>query len=176
MNNEFFEEKYSLYSNLIFKLAMTYLCNKSDAEDITQEVFVKLLVNPPKFESLQHERHWIIRVTINLCKNHLGTFWNKKIRPIEEASNLTENYPNNEITEMLFKLAPKYRIVLYMYYYEGYKMEEIAKILNISLSSVKMRMKRGREKLKLDLEVISCDQKGISPCNRWISNRRKFKR
>lgn len=164
MDNTLFEEKYSLYSNLIFKLSMTYLANKSDAEDVTQEVFIKLFTNKTPFDTLEHEKYWIIRVTINACKNHLRTFWNKNTTYLED--NLEEVEKNTEddysyIQELLFSLNEKYRVVLYLYYYEGYSIEEIAKILKITQSGVKMRLKRGREKLKLDLEAEDYEKKRI---------------
>lgn len=167
MDNELFEQKYSLYSNLIFKLSMTYLGNQSDAEDITQDVFIKLFTNAPQFESPQHERYWIIRVTINACKNHLSTFWNRNTVSMDTIQDMPIEENHSELTDMLYNLPPKYRLVLYLYYYEDYSIEEISTALKIGKSAVKMRLKRGREKLKLDLEEESdYGQKEFYTCNR----------
>lgn len=167
MDDKLFDEKYSLYSNLIFKLSMTYLGNKSDAEDIVQEVFIKLFTNTESFKTPEHERFWIIRVTINMCKNHLGTFWHKNIVPldsIQEQSEYTEY--NNDILDMLYSLPTNYRVALYLFYYENYSIEEISKILKVSKSAVKMRLKRGKEKLKLDLEENGYAKERFYPCDR----------
>lgn len=167
MDNQLFDEKYSLYSDLIFKLSMTYLGNKSDAEDITQDVFVKLFTTNQTFETPQHERYWIIRVTINACKNHLSTFWNKNTVGMETIQDTPQNDNYNEVNELLKNLPPKYKVVLYLYYYEDYSIEEISTVLKIGKSAVKMRLKRGREKLKIDLEEESdYGQKEFYPCNR----------
>ena len=167
MDNQLFDEKYSLYSDLIFKLSMTYLGNKSDAEDVTQDVFVKLFTTNQEFETPQHERYWIIRVTINACKNHLGTFWNKNTVGMDTIQDMPIDDATSNVTELLYNLPPKYRIVLYLHYYEGYSIEEISATLKVSKSAVKMRLKRGREKLKLDLEEESdYEQKELYPCNR----------
>ncbi len=170
MDNRLFEEKYSTYSDLVFKLSMTYLGNQSDAEDITQDVFVKLFTNAPQFESPQHERYWIIRVTINACKNHLGTFWNRNTVGIETIQEMPYTDDNtNIVTEKLYNLQPKYRVVLYLYYYEGYSIDEIATALKLSRSAIKMRLKRGREKLKLDLqEDTDYGKEGLYSCNRQL--------
>lgn len=167
MDNQLFDEKYSLYSDLIFKLSMTYLGNRFDAEDITQDVFVKLFTTNQKFETPQHERYWIIRVTINACKNHLSTFWNKNTTGMEDIHDTLQNDDYNEVTELLKNLPPKYKAVLYLYYYENYSIDELSTALKISKSAIKMRLKRGREKLKLDLEEESdYGKKEFYPCNR----------
>ncbi|MDO5559323.1 MAG: sigma-70 family RNA polymerase sigma factor [Oscillospiraceae bacterium] len=166
MNNALFEEKYNLYSSLIYKLAMTYLGSVHDAEDITQEVFTKLFIRTKEFENDEHERYWVIRVTVNMCKNNLKTFWKRYILPIEEAADKTDSLHNDDTVKMLMSLKPKYRIVLYMFYYEGYSIKETADILSISESCVKMRLKRGKEKLKLNIEEENYGQEGVYSCNR----------
>lgn len=166
MDDKLFDEKYSLYSKLIYKLSMTYLGNKSDAEDIVQEVFIKLFTTKEQFETCQHERYWIIRVTINMCKNHLGTFWNRNIVSIDTIPEISQDIENNDILEMLYQLPTNYRVALYLFYYEDYSIEEIAKILKVSKSAIKMRLKRGREKLKLNLEAEGYERERFYPCNR----------
>lgn len=152
MDEALFEEKYSQYSDLVYRLSMSYLCNQSDAEDVTQDVFVKLFTNAPRFETPQHERYWIIRVTVNACKNHLGTFWNRNTVGMDALQDTPCDVVHSDVMEALRRLPPKYRAVLYLYYYEGYSVEEVATALRLGTSAVKMRLKRGREKLKLDLE------------------------
>lgn len=150
--NETFSEKYDLYGKTIFKIAMTYLGNKSDAEDVMQEVFIKLLYHAPEFKSKDYEKYWIIRTTSNICKNMLKSFWHKNTDNLEGVSEYFSGQYETNIAELLFQLEPKYRIVLYLMYYEGYSIKEIADMLSVSQSAVKMRLKRGREMLKLDIE------------------------
>ncbi len=147
-----FSQKYDEYSSMIFKIAMNYLCNKSDSEDVMQEVFIKLLYNAPKFISKEHEKRWIICITSNICKNMLKSFRRKNCQSLDDLSSyLTVPFQQNSC-ELLLSLKPKYRIVLYLRYYENYSVEEISQMLSVSQSAVKMRLKRGRDKLKLDIE------------------------
>lgn len=155
MDNKLFEEKYSTYSDLVFKLSMTYLGNVSDAEDVTQDIFVKLFTNAPQFETPQHERYWIIRVTINACKNYLKTFWNRNTVGMEVLEDMPTTDDNTHtVTEKLYNLPPKYRVVLYLYYYEDYSIGEVAETLGCPQSTVKTRLRRGKARLKVQLEDI----------------------
>lgn len=149
---ENFSHKYDTYSSMIFKIAMTYMGNTTDAEDVMQEVFMRLLYKSPKFKDTEHEKRWIIRTTSNVCKDILKRFDRKFSINIDDVSKYLSvpfEYSNAEI---LFSLKPEYRMALYLRYYDNYSVEEIAKILSISVSAVKMRIKRGRDKLKLDIE------------------------
>jgi len=156
---EEFNEKYERYSNMIFKICILNLKNIADAEDVTQEVFLKLMSQTNKeFVDADHEKCWIIRVTINLCKDKLKSFWNKNRNNIEDYQDLySENlfevdYHDLEILQKIIKLPLKYKKVIHLYYYEGYSVKEISEILNCGESTIKMRMKRGREILKIEME------------------------
>lgn len=149
---EEFSAKYDTYSRTIFKIAMTYLANKSDAEDVMQEVFIKLLYNSPEFQNSDYEKYWIIRTTSNICKNMLKSFRHKNTENIEDFTEYLSEPAQTNIAELLLELNPKYRIVIYLMYYEGYSVKEISEMLSITQSAVKMRLKRGRELLKLDIE------------------------
>lgn len=149
---EDFSQKYDRYGSMIFKIAMTYMGNTADAEDVMQEVFMRLLYKSPEFNDIEHEKRWIIRTAGNVCKDILKRFDRRFSLDIEDVSRYLSvpfEYSNAEI---LFSLKPEYRIVLYLRYYDNYSVEEIADILSISVSAVKMRLKRGRDKLKLDIE------------------------
>lgn len=149
---EDFSQKYDTYSSMIFKIAMTYMGNTADAEDVMQEVFMRLLYKSPKFKDTEYEKRWIIRTTSNVCKDILKRFDRKLSLNIEDVIGYLSvpfEYSNAEI---LFSLKPEYRMVLYLRYYDNYSVEEISDILSISVSAVKMRLKRGRDKLKLDIE------------------------
>ena len=156
---EEFNEKYERYSNMIFKICILNLKNIADAEDVTQEVFLKLMCQTnTEFVDADHEKCWIIRVTINLCKDRIKSFWNKNKNNIEDyqelySENLFEvDYHDLEILQKIMKLPVKYKDVIHLYYYEGYSIKEISKILNYGESTIKMRMKRGREALKMEME------------------------
>ena len=156
---EQFNEKYERYSNMIFKICILNLKNIADAEDVTQEVFLKLMCQAnTEFVDADHEKCWIIRVTINLCKDRYKSFWNKNKNNIDDyqelcSDNLLEvDYHDLEILQKIMELPIKYKDVIHLYYYEGYSVKEISKILNCGESTIKMRMKRGRELLKMEME------------------------
>ena len=118
---------------------------------MTQEAFVKLLYKAPSFADAGHERRWLLRVTANLCRDQLRGFWRKR------AVALEGDYPIRDletfgVAEAIVALPEKYKAVLHLHYYEGYSVAEIGEILKLSQSAVKMRLSRGRELLKLEME------------------------
>ena len=133
--------------NKLFRTAIAITGNKSDAEDIVQDAFVKLLDKKPDFESQDHETAWLMRVTINLCKNYLKSYWRKKTVPILE-SYLAKSEEDKQIIEIISSLPVKYRTVIHLFYYEGYSTKEIAEITNQKESTVREQMTRARRKLK----------------------------
>lgn len=145
-------EKYDKYKHMLFQIAMPYLGNKYDCEDVIQEAFIRLCYYAPAFEAEENEKRWLIRITINLCKNHLKNFWNKKKVPIEGLEEYFSQEAEEEIMSDIIGLPLKYKSIILLHYIEGYKVSEIAKILSLSESAVKMRLKRGRELLKIELE------------------------
>lgn len=151
MSAQIFDEKYALYKTTLFRIAYTYLKNSEDCEDILQEVFIRLLTHSEEFESLEYEKHWLIRVTVNLCKNQLRSFWNRKRASLEEVSEFTEDSYDFEIMQLILNLPEKYKAVIYLYYMEDYKCREIAEILQLKESAVKMRLQKGRQLLKIQL-------------------------
>jgi RNA polymerase sigma-70 factor (ECF subfamily) len=154
-SEDIFTEKYKKYADMLFKLAMTYFYNRHDAEDILQETFIKLIYKAPGFIDSEHEKRWLIRITINGCKDRLKNYYSKNTVPIEETELSTDDETDNEdkyLYESIKKLPSKIHIVIYLFYYAGYDVNEISKILKIGKSAVKMRLKRGREMLKLEME------------------------
>lgn len=152
MNTSEFEEKYKQYKAIIYRIAFTYLKNNEECEDAMQEVFLKLLLSAPSFESSEHEKRWLIRVTVNYCKNNLKLFWNSRRGAMEEIQQLPADSEEKLILEEILNLPEKFKIVIYLYYVEGYKCAEIAEILDLRESAVKMRLKKGRELLKIEWE------------------------
>ncbi len=127
----------------VVRLAFSYVKSQEDSMDIAQNVFLKLISsNAVLFPG--SEKSWLLTVTANECRNHL-----KKYRPAEELSeSIPADEKDREVWYLLDTLSPDNRAVIQLYYYDGYSVEEIAKILHISRSGVSMRLSRARKKLK----------------------------
>ena len=144
-------ERYiDMYRKSVLGTALCYVRNTSDAEDILQEAFIKLYTYKGRFDSAEHVKAWLLRCTINLCKSLLRSYWYKFSEPLEAAETRVHCDEHNDgtVTEALRKINGKNRIVLYMYYYEGYSADEIAKITHSTVNSVMLRLSRGRRQLK----------------------------
>lgn len=141
------------YADTILRLSYTYLKNTQDAQDICQTVFLKLLTTPKHFQSAEHERAYIMRMTANACKDVLKSASRKKICSLDTAVDIAApQEPFGEVLSAVDRLPQKYRTVIYLFYYEGYTAPEIAKILGIPTATVHTRLARGRAKLKPYLE------------------------
>lgn len=150
--NEGFPLKYSLYGSMLFKIAMIHLGNKSDAEEAVQEAFIKLLYKAPAFVGSDHEKAWMIRVLVNICKNMTGSPWSKRVVRMEEVKAYCDSAADAELLESVLRLPFKYKAVIHLFYYEDYPVKQIAEALRISESAVKMRLQRGREMLRMEME------------------------
>lgn len=139
------------YADMVYRIALHNLKNTSDAEDIFQEVCLTLLTkNAPLFDDV-HIKRWLIRVTINKCKNFSKSLWQSKTETLDlsrEDSRETENL----IPELVYSLPQKYRNIVYLYYYEEYTVAEIAEILGENKNTVNSKLQRARKKLKEILE------------------------
>ena len=140
------------HMDMIFRIAFNYLKDRSEADDVTQNVLLKLLDAKKVFESDEHIKYWLIRVTINECKKTLRSPW-RSTEPIEDyASTLAFSTPEHgEVFYALMELPQKYRMALYLHYYEEYSSEEISRILKIPQSTVLTHLSRGRELLRKKL-------------------------
>ncbi len=141
------------YIDTVYRVALNYLKNPTDAEDITQDVFLALLRAHPDFTSDDHAKFWLIRVTVNACKKHFRSPW-RKVVPLDAY---TEQLPFQESAQKdlffaVMSLPAKYRIPIYLYYYEEYTTGEIAELLNIPKGTVCTNLNRGRDKLKKMLQ------------------------
>lgn len=153
--DDMFRQKYEKYAKLLFRIAFLHLGNSYDAEDALQNVFMKLLYNSPRFSDEEHEKAWLIRVTQNHCKNMLKSSARKTSCELNEE--LAEDKQSDlqraiDISQKISTLPANYKTAIYLHYYEDMTTEQISKILKISQSAVKMRLKRGRELLKNELE------------------------
>ncbi len=141
----------TLYRKTVCAAALCYVKSMADAEDIAQEVFLKLYTTDTRFESDEHVKAWLIRCAVNLGKSLLRSHWHRNALPLDAAENIPSPESRGDGGEMLKimrKLSRGNRIALYMHYYEGYTLEETAEILGISPNTVSSRLRRGREQLK----------------------------
>ncbi len=149
------------YQGSLFAAAFNVCKNAQDAEDVVQDTFVQYYTTKKEFESEQHIRAWLMRVAVNKAKNINRTFWRRNKISIEEyMETLVFETPAAEtLFETVMQLPEKYRIVIHLYYYEEYAVREIALILKLSESNVKIRLSRGRAMLKETLKEEWDDDK-----------------
>lgn len=150
-NTIFLSNAMDAHGDAVYRLALCHLQNTADAEDIFQDVFLQLLKEKNVEQwSPEHLKAWLLRVTINRCHNLVRNRIRRQTLTLEEvpelASEVTEI--DNELWEALGRLPAKYRIVVFLYYVDGYKAEEIAKLLECPDATVRSRLHRGRQKLK----------------------------
>lgn len=137
------------YADMILRISCQYLKHTMDAEDICQTVFLKYLTSAPDFSGPQHEKAWIIRTTVNACKDHLRSAFFRHTVSLEEAAAVAApQVPDSGVLRVLRQLPENYRICIYLHYYEDYTGKEIAAILGKSESAVAQYLSRGRQKLK----------------------------
>lgn len=139
------------YGDMVRRLCLVHLKNPADTEDIFQNVFLKYVLSPVVFESPEHEKAWLIRVTVNGCKSRLRAPWRRRTAP------LLETYPaatreEGETLEAVLALPPRERTAVHLFYYEGYRTAEIAAMTGEAEGTVRARLSRARKKLKHLLE------------------------
>lgn len=152
-----FAVKLETHKNTVYRLAFSYLKNIQDAEDVTQEAFLKFFRSDVSFSAPENEKAWLIRVTVNLCKNRFRM--NKIRRTIPLYDDATSDghelmQSNVELLELLDKLKPKYRAVVHLFYYERYTTREIAVMLGKNENTIRTQLARGREYLR---EILTDD-------------------
>ncbi len=142
------------YADTVRRICMVHLKNYDDTEDIFQTVFLKYVLHTAPFDSAEHERAWIIRVTINACKDLLKNIFRRKTVPldqvIEKPQEMRKDY--SDLLEAVLALPEKYKDVIYLYYYEGYSAAEIGSILKKNVNTVYTLLTRARQILKTKLE------------------------
>ncbi len=145
------EKDIQTYSKLVYRIAFIMLNDKSDADDIFQEVFIKLYKQNNNFTNEEHKKAWLIKVTTNECRSLLRKSWFKNRNELDENI-ISPEVEGREVFYIVEELAEKYRIVILLYYYERYKENEIAQILNLSEGTIKSRLHRARELLKKKIQ------------------------
>lgn len=138
------------YKNNIFATAFNICKSAADADDVVQDTFLQYHLTEQQFKNEQHIRAWLIRVAINKAKDINRSFWRRKSLPLEDyMETLTfETQDSENLFEQVMKLPEKYRIIIHLFYYEDYSIHEIAEILKLTESNIKVRLTRGRKLLK----------------------------
>lgn len=146
------------YGQEVYKIAYFYMKETQLAEDVFQEVFYKVIKNYHKFNHQSSEKTWLIRITINTCKDMLRTSWIKRVTTFgvlqdseneyEKPYDIEKKETNKELYELIQRLPQKYKEILLLFYYKDLTYEEISEILQIPEGTVRSRLSRAREKLK----------------------------
>lgn len=153
MNNKEYEEAVNLYMSNVYKVALNACRNIADAEDIVQNTYEKLWKCNREFTDTEHIKKWLIRVTINECNSLYRTPWMKRRTSEKELDRISFSTPEkSDLYYALGDLTQKEREIIHLYYYEDYKIGEIANVMNMSETAIQTRLYRARTKLKCILK------------------------
>lgn len=139
------------WGNAVYCLACSQVKSRADADDVFQEVFLRYHRFAPPFQSEEHCKAWLLRVTINCCRTHLASPWRHRTVPLEDIY-ACRSPEESSVAEALQTLPPKDRALIHLFYFEGYRTEEIAGIMGLRPASVRSRLTRARQKLRLLLK------------------------
>lgn len=158
MSKSIYSEKqiiavYNRHKLMLWRVCYSYLKNTHDTEDVISKTFMQLIDKQPVFDNEEHEKAWLLRCSINICKNELNHWWRKR-EPLEDhmienkGVSYEKEVERNEIYDAITKLSNKYKAIIYLKYYEGYSSVEIGKILECPESTVRTRLKKAKSELK----------------------------
>lgn len=149
VNNDL-DSLYVTYGDMVYRLALVRTRSTADAEDVVQEVFLRCLKNCPTFESAEHQKAWLLKVTVNCSKSLLGSAFRRHAVPEDAAGELVADSQEADPTvyDAVLRLPEKYRTAIHLYYYEDYAVREIAALMRTSESTVKSWLHRARGMLK----------------------------
>ncbi len=152
-NEQEVEQAIDLHSDMIRRICLLHLNSHEDTEDVLQEVFLKYVLHSAVFESQEHEKAWLIRVTLNACKDLKRKLFRHSTVPLEVLSEEAASVMPEQmgILEIVLSLPVKYKDVIYLHYYEGYTAKEIGTMLHKKENTVYSLLSRGRELLKQKL-------------------------
>ena len=153
MTDEAFAQAARTYGDTIYRVAYHALDNPQDAEDVMQTVLLRLYECKKDFESEEHVKHWILRVAVNESRRLLRSFWRRTSVPMEEwqETAVLEDPAKAEVLEAVMALEPKYRLAVYLYYYEGLSVAETAAAMRAKVSTVQTWLLRARARLRKEL-------------------------
>lgn len=155
INERQITEIYNRHVDTVYRLCYSYMNNANDTEDMVQETFLRLIRSGKVFENQQHEKAWLIVTASNLCKDQLKRWWRKTV-PLEEQVTVADSPDRDrDVLQAVVSLPADYKAVVYLYYYEGYTTEQIAKFLHCRESTVRSRLTRARKKLRSYLGGMS---------------------
>ena len=143
-------EAFKKHSDMVYRLAVARVKNKYDADDILQEVFLRIIKVKDKVENDEHLKALLIRITINCSKSLLMSSWFKRTESLSESFGVLDEY--SDTLDAVLRLPKKYRTVIHLHYYMGYSVNEISSILKSKPSTVKSQLHRARKQLKIELE------------------------
>jgi RNA polymerase sigma-70 factor, ECF subfamily len=148
------------YSNMVYRLALSRTKNISDAEDITQEVFLRLVNKKPQFVSEEHRKAWLITVTVNCSKKLLTSAWFRRTSPLEGELPF-EVKEESDVYYAVLGLPLKYRTIIHLFYYEDLSIKQISEVLIMKEPTVKSQLSRARQILKNKLKGEFDDEQGF---------------
>lgn len=148
MNPNRLEETVRKHENTLYRTALAVLGDAHEAQDAVQDTFVRYLEKAPEFDSPEHEKAWLIRVTVNGCRSRLRSPWRKRRTELSEGLPAPEP-EEKAVLEAVLALPPRDRVAVHLYYYEGYSTPEIATMTGQSEGTVRSRLSRARQKLKV---------------------------
>ena len=163
MDTREYEKIVTKYMDTVYRIAISHTKDAQDADDVVQQTFVKLLTRHVNFTDEEHTKRWLIRVCINECNSLFSSFWRKNVNFFDNNSQeenvTTESYEpsftqqeDSDLYEAVKMLPTKCRIVIYLFYYEGYSTKEIADIIKVREATVRTRLVRARKLLKEELK------------------------
>ncbi len=147
-DREYYSEVYDKYAADLYRMSLIYLKRREDAEEAVADAFVRLMEYRPRFENDAHEKAWLMKTTVNICKNLRKSALFRRVITNDEVLSYMSVPEEVTIMEEVLSLPPEYRVIIYMHYYQGYKSDEIAAILGMNKNTVLSRLSRGRKKLK----------------------------
>lgn len=152
MTETTFTDAAERYLDMVYRIALNWFRTPADAEDAAQTVMMKLWQSDTDFSDSQHLRRWLVRVTLNVCKDMTRSPWRRHTVPLEELPEpVFSDEAHREVFREVMALPAKYRVPLYLYYYEGYSAGEVGELLHLNVSTVQTRLARARGKLKAKL-------------------------
>lgn len=160
MERQAFMDAVAQHQDMVYRVALHWSGVPQDAEDAVQEVFLRLYTEEKTFDGPEHLRRWLLRVTVNVCKDALKSPWRKRRVQLDALPEqpVFDTPEQGELYETVMELPEKYRIVLYLFYYEEFSTKEIAEVLGVRQTAVTTRLARGREQLKKRLKEAWQDE------------------
>jgi RNA polymerase sigma-70 factor (ECF subfamily) len=145
-----FSFAFKQFTDTVYRVALHNTANFSDAEDVTQEAFIRLLETNKPFRDGEHLKAWLIRVTINLCRDKMKKSSRETL--VKNVVEYKSGEDKTDVLEAVKSLPENYRNAVYLHYYEGYTAKEIGRILDAKENTVLSWLRRGREALRKELD------------------------